>query len=191
MPLPLSRDYDAIDSGPLPHTTVNNVQDAIVALSADKVHHCLAADRLVVDNGSAAQPQISGGNVVINSVTMTSFGLLRLDLKKGERLKSWRMNIFVDTASTHVMRVRLVRSAGIQFPTTLAIAAGTETVPGQVDVLSVGGSVGEQQLVSSSLGALPVTANDEYVYHLFINSDVLGGSSGIFIGALEYTTDNP
>jgi hypothetical protein len=31
MPLPLSRDFDAVDAGPLPHTTVNALQDAIVA----------------------------------------------------------------------------------------------------------------------------------------------------------------
>jgi hypothetical protein len=30
MTLPLSRDYDATDAGPLPHTTVNNIQDAII-----------------------------------------------------------------------------------------------------------------------------------------------------------------
>lgn len=30
MALPTSRDFDAVDAGPLPHTTVNNLQDAIV-----------------------------------------------------------------------------------------------------------------------------------------------------------------
>lgn len=30
MSLPLSRDFDAVDAGPLPHTTVNAIQDAIV-----------------------------------------------------------------------------------------------------------------------------------------------------------------
>jgi len=30
MALPVSRDYDAVDAGPLPHTTVNAIQDGIV-----------------------------------------------------------------------------------------------------------------------------------------------------------------
>ena len=30
MSLPLSRDFDAVDAGPLPHTTTNAIQDAIV-----------------------------------------------------------------------------------------------------------------------------------------------------------------
>lgn len=37
MALPGSRDYDAIDGGPLPATTVNNIQDAIVALEAARI----------------------------------------------------------------------------------------------------------------------------------------------------------
>lgn len=37
MPLPGSRDFDAVDAGPLPHTTVNNLQDAIVALEAARI----------------------------------------------------------------------------------------------------------------------------------------------------------
>ncbi len=46
MALPASRDFDAVDAGPMPHTTVNNLQDGVVDHEARVIVEELNVDNL-------------------------------------------------------------------------------------------------------------------------------------------------
>jgi hypothetical protein len=60
MTLPLSRDYDAVDAGPLTHTTVNNLQDAIVEKHHGLIYHWQPASMGLTFWGTGNDPASIG-----------------------------------------------------------------------------------------------------------------------------------
>ncbi len=86
MPLPGSRDFDAVDSGPLPASTVNNIQDAIVGRGHGSI------DRLVDLHVSRSQ----GVTLSLNQEFYSFSGVEGTDrirfvlpLRPGDRLLEW------------------------------------------------------------------------------------------------------
>lgn len=61
MPLPTERDYDATDDGPLPHTTVNALQDAIAGGHHGTVKRHVSAAAGVKDSGGPAGVAFQSG----------------------------------------------------------------------------------------------------------------------------------
>ena len=185
MALPTSRDYDAVDAGPLAHTTVNNIQDGIVNLEADRVAdilHEFAIGPHLMDGGVA--PTVLGPTVSFRAVDGTN-QVLPLNLKIGEVFKSWKMVIRHDQNSTELLRVTVIRWGGSQFPVTLAV--GTfENVPGQVATVSNG--VVSESLLTGDLSVFPLTGNEEYAYGLHMIMDQDGGGDTVRVENISYIT---
>lgn len=96
MALPGSRDFDAVDSGPLPSTTVNNIQDAIIGRGHGSI------DQLVDINSDRSQ------NLTIDSgeqwyefagVEATDQVRFVLPLRPGDRLLEWAVFIRDDAGA--------------------------------------------------------------------------------------------
>ncbi len=89
MPLPGSRDFDAVDSGPLPASTVNNIQDAIIGRAHGDI------DMLVElpgfrNSGVTLSP---GGSNFFEFVGVAGADLIKFlfPLRPGDRLLEWAM----------------------------------------------------------------------------------------------------
>lgn len=86
MPLPLSRDFDAVDSGPLPATTLNNIQDAIIGAAHGSI------DKLVELPGFRSQGvSLNPGQNFFQFVGVGASDTLRFvfPLRPGDRLIEW------------------------------------------------------------------------------------------------------
>ncbi len=89
MSLPESRDYDAVDAGPLPHTTVNNIQDSIIG----------AKHGLITKNVPMHEGTILNGFTLSQAVGFLSGGAANeqvsfpIDLPVGSRITQVRVAV--------------------------------------------------------------------------------------------------
>lgn len=192
MPLPTSRDFDAVDAGPLPHTTVNNIQDTIIALEAARIANRSRAvslgSRLLYDPNTANPPVIFSTHVEFQANVARS-GIFPFELAIGERLNSWTAIVHHFEASTQLLNFTLVRWGGSVFPVVRSVILAFETVPSEVPTASVGTI--NDQLVTGSLAALPVIGNADYSYGLFIINDTDGSGDTTRVNSISMVTNTP
>lgn len=92
MPLPGSRDFDAVDSGPLPAATVNNLQDAIIGRAHGEI------DQMVGLNAARFQgvaPETASGNQEFWELANNTDdkGRWILPFRPGDRVREWRIYV--------------------------------------------------------------------------------------------------
>ena len=188
MALPTSRDFDAVDGGPLPHTTVNNIQDSIVNLEAkriaDRVNEVALIGRIMFDPDTFP-PAILGPTLILDANNGNNV-IFPLNLKIGEIFKSWKMVINHFEATTQLLRVTVIRWGGSKFPVTLGPAGGIENVPGQVATVSTG-AIGDS-LLTGDLSVFPLTGNETYAYGLQMINDSDASGDTIRLQQLSYVT---
>ncbi len=95
MALPGSRDLNAVDSGPLPAATVNNIQDAIVGRGHGDIDMLVALNPVRQDGMT-----LSPAQAFYQFVGVEGTNQLRclLPLRPGDRLLEWAVFVRDDTA---------------------------------------------------------------------------------------------
>ena len=89
MSLPASRDFDAVDAGPLPAATVNAIQDAIVGNShgvVSKIFHMAGVRQNAMTLDATFQSDFE-----FNPPVATSRVRFLLPLRTGDRLIEWQL----------------------------------------------------------------------------------------------------
>lgn len=86
MPLPGSRDFDAVDSGPLPAATVNSIQDSIIGRAHGAIDQLIPLDA-VRQSGMT----LGAGQTFYEFVGVAATDLIRavFPLRPGDRLLEW------------------------------------------------------------------------------------------------------
>lgn len=129
MSLPGSRDFDAVDSGPLPAATVNNIQDAIIAHSHGEI------DRMFGLNAARFQgiaPEAVSGNQEFWHLDSNAGdkGRWILELRPGDRLLEWQVFVQDVAAPPFVDRVNSAIFAYSAVDGTRAAIGGPQTSDG-------------------------------------------------------------
>lgn len=190
MPLPLTRDYDAVDTGPLPHTTVNTIQDAIVGRKHGEIKKNLSFAKHMVIDDDETNAEKDGPFVRILSSRGNFQIWMPIELENGQRLQKWAFVLEAqnpaDAASDYLIQGQLWRSGNILVPPSISLYEAVPTAP----LVQSTGADGDE-LVESD--ALVVTGNDEYFYWLFLNASTgaPATASEVYLKTLQLTLDKP
>ena len=127
-PLPGSRDYDAVDAGPLPHTTVNNLQDGIVGAKHGELVKFIGFERFVGDDLGVGNGAVYGtGNPFVQNEAGSGFDLrAAVDLPAGSVIS--RLDWVFDRAGDSTTQVIAgVQNVNANFLETVSEAVATGT----------------------------------------------------------------
>ena len=169
MALPTSRDFDAVDAGPLPHATVNNIQDAIVSHEAElRAQYQMT---LSIYDGQPDDETQGIYNVPNGTHIATNVGLRfkwNIPLLEGDRILS--LKVFFDGAAGDVVKnINLYKRTG---------AVGAATL---VDNQS-GSAIGDGFLhLFIGLPAVGLIAADQFWYLEWLPGEVGDAISGMIL----------
>lgn len=163
MGLPTERDYDATDTGSISHTTVNNLQDAIVSNRhglIDVPINLYSMER----SASNATPQSGSISLFAGTGTESSPGFARgpMHFAPGTVIEQFRVRTFVkDTFSNAVGEIRIWAVDTTQNQTS-AFLEEPWTI--EKDTLATGGQViiDSTDLDNTSTARLPMTITEEF-----------------------------
>jgi hypothetical protein len=169
MTLPTSRDFTAVDSGPLPATSVNNIQDGIV----DHGHGDIVKQIGGISGDSNDAGATRAGTYIYAQMTASGDKwYMELNMRVGDRIKS--VSAFIrDAATTITARVRDVD-----------MDAGSQTTPGTTS--SSGGAADEEVVVTMAGAGHVVVAHHRIA--LEITND---GANTVRVYGAEVTYDHP
>ncbi len=122
MSWPKDRIYDATDTGPLPHTTVNALQDAVVNSSHGELEVVVGASSFATMNGAAYFTDIANGP--IESVELTATGDVAqygFDLPTGTIVTSVTVYAHTGSLTPSDLTIRAATSAAIVETTTATV----------------------------------------------------------------------
>ena len=128
MALPSSRDFDAVDAGPLPAATVNNLQDAVVGGKHGEKTLLLAGSML--SDGSGANPIDWVDGIVLGHTSGTSIANAPIPLCAGDRIKT--IKVYIDDGASSAFTVTY-------YVLDLTSSAGTPVLDSDSDTSSGGG----------------------------------------------------
>lgn len=162
MALPGSRDFDAVDSGPLPSATVNNIQDAIIGRGHGSI------DQFVDMNAVRQQGMtIDSGEEWYEFVGVEISDQIRfvLPLRPGDRLIEWAVYIRDDPGPIDRIQAQILQAVPLT-GWTLTTIGGAQISDGS----------GTDQKIGEVLGAPHVVLVDKPV-DMRISSDPAGALS--------------
>lgn len=139
MSLPGSRDFDAVDGGPLPAATVNNIQDTIVA------HSHGAIEKWFDLNASRQSGMTLGPDVFwyeFDALDATDRIRMVLPLRPGDRLLEWTIYIRDEDAPVDRIEAQIHETDDLPpeqwLPITLIGAAQISSGAGPLDIQAIG-----------------------------------------------------
>lgn len=162
MALPGSRDINAVDSGPLPASTVNNIQDAIVGRGHGSIDQLVDLNALR-QNGMTVNAGTSFAVYEFVGIAVTDVIRFVLPLRAGDRLLEWA--VWVRDAVGPVDRME----AGINEVDPLT---GWTFTP--IGTLQISAGTAADQKIGEVLGAPHVVLADKPV-DLRVRPDPAGG----------------
>lgn len=164
MALPGSRDLDAVDSGPLPAATVNNIQDAIIGRAHGAIDQLIDLNA-VRQNGMT----LGAGQTFYEFVGIEATDLIRfvLPLRPGDRLLEWAA-FGRDDAGAPIDRLRAQIFTRNPFAGWAGVQIGTDQITD---------GLGGDQKWGEDLSAGPHIVLTDRPIDLFIDPDPAGALS--------------
>ena len=162
MALPVSRDFDAVDSGPLPASTVNNIQDGIVGSGHGSIDQ-------FVDMNAVRQQGVTfdAGQFWYEfaGVEVTDRIRFVLPLRPGDRLLEWAVYIRDEAGPVDRIQARIFEAE------PLAGWAVTD-----IGAAQISSGAGTDQKIGEVLGAPHVVLADKPV-DMAVSADPTGALS--------------